>query len=164
MSDMADPWDLDSGSTSTRVPRTLETRQKSERKRNWSPSSILPDPEPQDGWGFKWCRSESRNQSDHRTYQKRLREGWEPVQAEDHPEMMMEIGFGDTNKAGLVEIGGLILCKMPVEMIEQRRQHFAKLTRGQVEAAEDSYMRDPDERAERLFKKRREVVFGQKAR
>jgi hypothetical protein len=163
MSDMAnDPWDFDA--PTTRAPRQLETRQRSERAREWQPSTILPDPIPQDGYTFRWCRAESRNQSDHRTYQKRLREGWEPVRAEDHQELMTDIGLGATQKTGIVEVGGLILCKMPDEMVEQRRRYYAKLSRGQVEAAEDNYMRDPHEVAERLFKKRRENVFGQNPR
>ena len=157
-----DPWGLEQATPTTRTPRTLETRQNSERKRVWQPSSMLPDPIPQDGWVFKWCRTEYRNVSDDRTFQKRLREGWEAVQAEDHPEMMSQSGL--TQKSGLVEVGGLILCKMPEEMVMQRRAYYANMNRDAAEAAEDNYMRDPDERSERLFKKRRDVVFGQKAR
>lgn len=159
MSDMVnDPWaDLDSPPAS-RTPRTLETRQHSERKRDWVPSSILPDPEPQDGWVFKWCRSETRNQSDHRNLQKRLREGWETVRAEDHPEMMTDVGLAQ--KTGLIEVGGLILCKMPAEMVEQRRKYFADRTRAITDAAEDNYLRDSDERMRKVAEKRRQTVFG----
>jgi len=44
-----------------------------------------------------------------------MREGWEPVKAEDHPELMM-VG---NEKTGNVEIGGLMLCKMAAEIIPQ---------------------------------------------
>jgi len=164
MSDTAyDPWGFDEVVVpATRAPRTLETRQHSERPRVWQPSSMLPDPIPQDGWTFKWCRTEIRNESDDRTYQKRLREGWEAVQAEDHPEMMSQAGL--RQKSGLVEVGGLILCKMPTEMVEQRREYYANLTRAKTDAAEDNYMRDDDERMKKVAEKRRQVVFGQKAR
>lgn len=157
MTETNDPWEA-LGGPATRAPRSVETRQSSERKRSWQPSSILPDPIPQDGWRFKWCRTETRNQSDHRNFQKRMREGWEPVRAEDHPEMMTEIGLAQ--KTGLVEVGGLVLCKMPEEMAEERRKYFADKTRAITDAAEDNYLRDSDERMKKVAEKRRQTVFG----
>lgn len=159
MSDTAfDPWDLDSGST--RAPRTLETRASSVRHLNWQPSAILPDPEPQDGWVFRWCRAEVHNQADHGTYQKRLREGWEAVQAEDHPEMMSNLGFGNQRYAGLVEVGGLILCKMPLEIAEQRRQYYANLTRQKTEDADNAFLRDNHERSMLKVAEKRRQTFA----
>lgn len=152
-----DPWNVLEG-PATRAPRTLENRQNSERKRVWQPASILPDPVPQDGKTFKWCRAEIRNTSDKANFSKRLREGWEAVRAEDHPEMMAE--WGSESKTGLIENGGLILCWMPTEMVEQRRKHFMEKTRGITEAAEDNYMRDSDERMRKVAEKRRQIVFG----
>lgn len=165
MSDMAnDPWAaLDTiEPPDARLPRALDTRQNSERTRQWSPSSILPEPLPQDGYGFKWCRSESRNNPDHQTFQKRLREGWEPVRAEDHPEMMMDLGpkIGVKERTGLVEVGGLILCKMPIEMLLQRRKYYADRTRSVTDAAEDNYMRDSNEFMQKVAENRRKIVFG----
>ena len=163
MSDTAfDPWGFDEAPT--RTPRSLETRQVSERARAWQPSSILPDPEPRDGWVFRWVRVEVRNQSDHGNYQKRLREGWEAVQAEEHPELMTDASFGDKKFSGLVEVGGLVLCKMPEEMAEQRRQYYLGLTREKTDSAENSYLRDNDERMAKVAEKRRQIAFGQRAR
>lgn len=160
MSDMADPWDLDTSSTTTRVPRTLETRASSERHLNWQPTSMLPDPEPHDGWVFRWCRAEVRNQADHGTYQKRLREGWEAVRAEDHPELMASAGFGNDRYAGLVEVGGLILCKMPLEMAEQRRQYYANYTRQKTEDADNAFLRDNNERSMLKVAEKRRQTFA----
>ena len=44
----------------------------------------------------------------------RRREGWEPCRAEDHPELELSLDVG-TKKSGNVEIGGLMLCKVPTE-------------------------------------------------
>jgi hypothetical protein len=155
-----DPWAMLDGVPATRVPRSLETRQKSERVRSWAPAAMLPDPDPQDGYVFRWCRAEIRNQSDKGAFQKRIREGWEPVNAEDHPELMMTEGFSNQPKFGTVEIGGLILCKMPAEMNEQRRQHFHALTQGITDSAEQNYMRDSNEVMQKVVQKRRQTVFG----
>ena len=36
----------------TREPRDLEPRENETRQKSWEPASILPDPDPQDGWVF----------------------------------------------------------------------------------------------------------------
>jgi hypothetical protein len=36
-----------------REPRNLETRENETRDMSWEPASILPDPDPQDGWVFQ---------------------------------------------------------------------------------------------------------------
>lgn len=165
MSDvMNDPWATLDDAPADRTPRTLETRQSSERARVWQPSAILPDPTPQDGWVFRWCAVEIRSQLHNQLFQKRLREGWEPVNAEDHPEMMMSAGLFDEKRRGLVEVGGLVLCKMPEEMAEQRRQYYHDLTVAKTDSAENSYLRDNDERMKKVAEKRRQIVFGQRTR
>ena len=153
-----DPWDSLEG-PSTRTPRSLETRDTSQRKKSWQPPQLLPDPTPQDGYVFKWVRSVfDRNRDDKANYNKRLREGWEPVQVQDHPELMMEIGV--TQTSGIVETGGLILCKMPAEFAEQRRRYYQDRTEQITEAAEESYLRDDNEVMKKHVEKRRRVVFG----
>ncbi len=164
MSDLAyDPWGFDEV-PETRAPRKLETRAVFERPRVWAPAAILPDPEPQDGWVFRWCRTEVRNKSDHQNYQSRLREGWEPVRPEDHPELMTQVGPRDARYNGIVEIGGLVLCKMTQEMADQRREYYAQKTRDVTDAAENSYLRDNDERMAKVQQKRRETIYGSRAR
>lgn len=153
----ADPWDALVEPT-TRAPRSVESRSNSERKKVWAPPTMLPDPEPQDGWVFKWVRTGSRGTDDKTNYQKRLREGWEPVNADEHPEMMVMLNIGQ--HAGHVEVGGLILCKMSQEMVDQRNRYYRDRTLGELEAAESNYMRDSDERMKKVLEKRRKVVFG----
>ena len=36
-----------------REPRNLETRENDVREQSWEPASILPDPEPQEGYVFR---------------------------------------------------------------------------------------------------------------
>jgi hypothetical protein len=153
-----DPWDLDT-SSSIRAPRTLETRASSERERNYQPSTILPDPEPQAGWVFRWCRVAIHSQPDHGSYQRRLREGWEAVRAEDHPELVTGGGFGDPRYNGLIEIGGLILCKQPVEVSERRRQYNADFTRQKTEDADNAFLRDNNEKAMLKVAEKRRKTF-----
>lgn len=151
------PWDALAEPT-TRQPRAIDTRTTTQRKTSWTEPTMLPDPTPRDGWSFKWVRTATREKDDKANFQKRSREGWEPVNAEDFPEMMIELNTGVTH--GKVEVGGLILCQMPLEMVQQRNAHYQKVTAQELEAAEDSYMRDDDERMKKVIEKRRQAVFG----
>jgi hypothetical protein len=73
---------------------------------------------------------------------RKMREGWEPVKAEDHPELMM-VG---NEKTGNVEIGGLMLCKMPKEKFEARKDYYDQQAQNQMESVDNSFMRQNDPR------------------
>lgn len=151
------PWD-ELVEPVVRNPRSLDTREQSSRRRSWVEPTMLPDPLPQDGYVFKWVRTASRNVEDKTNYQKRIREGWEPVDAGDHPELMLELSVGQTS--GKVEVGGLILCKMPEEMAAQRKDYYQSRTRAEMDSAENSYLRDSDERMRKFAESQRKTVFG----
>ena len=155
---MTDPWDAILAEPTARAPRTLETREQSSRRRSWVEPTMLPDPTPQDGYVFKWVRTATRNVEDKTNYQKRIREGWEPVDAAEHPEMMLELSVGQTS--GKVEVGGLILCKMPEDMAEQRKDYYHRRTTAELDSAENSFLRDSDERMKKFAEKQRKMVFG----
>ncbi len=151
-----DPWEV-LAAPSTRTPRSLETREKSERSRTWSQPSILPEIEPRDGWVHKWVRTDTRNVPDKTTYSKRLREGWEPIDVAEYPEL---IGYAEGRHTGRAEVGGLVACRMPAEMVKQRTDHYSGVTRDQETAAEEHYLRDSNELMKKVAENKRRVVFG----
>ena len=145
-----------------RTPRENETRTKFERPKQWLPPELLPTPNPEDGYEFRWIRVSTLGTSDPMNVSSKLREGWEPVKASEHPEIqLMDVGekrrFPDS-----IEIGGLMLCKTPKEFVTQRNQFFQAQTDGQMASVDNSFMRENDSRMP-LFKERRsEVSFGRK--
>lgn len=130
--------------------RDANTREKSVRQ--WTPAAILPDPKPQPGWVFRWIRTSILGQNDLTNVSGKMREGWEPVKGEDHPELMLE-----TNKAGNVEIGGLILCKAPKELMDQRDAYYTRQARAQMDSVNNTLMRENDPRMP-LFKEHKSEV------
>ena len=154
---MNDPWESLEG-PATRTPRSQETRERTERPRTWNAGNILPEVQPRDGWAFKWVRLSDKGVEDKKNFSQRLYQGYEPVRVEDFPELAHEVRFSE-NK-GLVERGGLVLCKIPQEVVDDRTRQIREKTEAKLESAESDYMRDPGEYAERLYKKRRDVVFG----
>lgn len=159
MTETLDPWDA-LVAPATIVPRSLETRDKTERKQ-WSEPSVLPEIEPRDGWVHKWVRTDSMGKQDKSNYSKKLREGWEPIDVADYPELLT---YADDRHSGRAEVGGLIACRMPAEMAKDRNDHYAGKSRQQENDAEEHYMRDQHELMRKVNDSKRKVVFGQRAR
>ena len=158
-----------------RNPRSLETRSDNERLTEWKPPSVLPDPTPQKGWAFRWVRTSMTGQSDNTNVSMRFREGWDPVKAVDHPELSV-IPDHESRFPGCVEVGGLLLCKTPVEFTElgglllckapeetaaARQQHYQQKAAQQMESVDQAYMRENDPRMPVLAPDRRSrTTFG----
>ena len=106
-----------------REKRTEESREAEQREAVWTPASLLPDPEPSDGWHFRWIRTSMGGSQDNINVSRAFREGYIPVKAEDHPELKIISDYG-SQFDGNVEIGGLLLCKIPSEVIEQKRAYL----------------------------------------
>ena len=127
--------------TIDRKNRDLTTREKSARA-VYVPPSNLPDPTPEPGWVYHWVATHVLGQSEVTNVSRRMREGWEPVKAEDHPELMM---MGN-DKTGNVEIGGLMLCKMAAEKAKARDAYYDTQAQNQMESVDNSFMRQNDPR------------------
>ena len=103
-----------------RISRELETREKVERPRSWAPPSLLPDPTPEPGYAYRWIRVSTMGQSDPRNVSAKLREGWEPVVAKDHPEVLNFLDNDNERYKDNIVIGGLMLCKTPNGLSDYR--------------------------------------------
>jgi len=143
----------------TRTSRELNTREAASRPKRWMPPQLLPDPKPEAGYAFRWIRIATLGKDDPTNLNSKLQEGWEPVKASDHPEIRL-FGASDKNFPGNIVTGGMILCKSPVEFIEQRDEYFRQQADTQMQSVDNTYMRDSDPRMP-LFKERSSsVTFG----
>lgn len=129
----------------SRLSRELETREKQTRRRSWAPPELLPSPNPEPGFEFRWIRISALGQSDPMNVSSKLREGWEPVKASDHPEVMMMATENERFKDNIV-IGGLMLCKTPTEFVEDRNAYYRKQAEGQMQSVNNNFMRENDPR------------------
>ena len=123
-----------------RTPRSVEKREQEVRQENWTPPNLLPDPLPKDGWSFKWVRIKSMGQDDPMNYSKKLREGWEAVPIEEVPEMEHLVLDPNPRFEGKIEVGGLLLCRMPSKMASQRNQHYVNQSRDSIDSVDQSVM------------------------
>jgi len=133
----------------SRTPHDLETREKQTRRRSWAPPELLPSPNPEPGYDFRWVRISTLGNSDPRNISSKLREGWEPVKASDHPEIITMMDSNDRFKDNVV-VGGLMLCKTPTEFVEDRNAYYKRQADGQMQTV-NNFMRENDPRMP-LFK------------
>ena len=127
--------------TIDRITRDLKTREKNTRY-VYTPASALPDPTPEPGIAYRWIATHVLGEAQNTNVSTKMREGWEPVKAVDHPELMLE----GNAKTGNVELGGLMLCKMPTERAQARDEYYAKQAQAQMDSVDNSFMRNNDPR------------------
>jgi len=136
-----------------KLAREMQTREFSERSKQWMPPELLPEPDKEAGYAYRWIRVSMLNQADPRNLSTKIREGWEPVAIEEQPKFKLLVDPNSRFKDN-VEIGGLLLCKAPKEFVEQRAKYYANQTQAQTEAVDNNLMRQSDPRMP-LFKERK---------
>jgi hypothetical protein len=127
----------------------------------WKQPDLLPTPKGEEGWVFRWIRTSMIGESDNRNVSMRFREGWEPVSSEDYPELMVVSDHGsEWGNKGCVEIGGLLLCKAPAELMESRRKYHEDLANKQMQAVDQSMMSQSHDKAPMFKERKTRVSFG----
>ena len=128
-----------------KLARELDTREMTVRPMQWQQPELLPEPDKQAGYAYRWIRVSTLNTADPRNLSAKLREGWEPVRLEEQPKFQL---LADPNSRfkDNIEVGGLLLCKTPLEFVDQRNAHYAKQSDAQMNAVENTLMRQSDPR------------------
>ena len=145
--------------TTNKLARELDTRIQAERPKQWMPPELLPEPDKQPGYAYRWIRVSTLNAADPRNISAKLREGWEPVGLEEQPKYRL-LASGDGRFKDNIEIGGLLLCKTPSEFVSQRRDYYDKQTRAQTEAVDNNLMRQSDPRMPLFKENKSSSTFG----
>lgn len=142
-----------------RATREVATRAVTERPKQWMPPELLPEPDKQAGYAYRWIRVSMLNQADPRNLSTKIREGWEPVAVEEQPKFKLLIDPNSRFRDN-IEIGGLLLCKAPEEFVDQRSDYYRNQTAAQTEAVDNNLMRQSDPRMP-IFKERKSTSsFG----
>ena len=142
-----------------RVQREVQTRATTERPKQWMPAELLPEPDKQAGYAYRWIRVSTLNNADPRNVSSKLREGWEPVSVEEQPKFKLLLDPNSRFKDS-IEIGGLLLCKTPEDFVNQRNAYFANQTEAQTEAIDNSLMKQSDVRMPLFNERKSTTSFG----
>lgn len=133
-----------------RMPRSTESRNQTQRPQQWAPPELLPEPDKQPGYKYRWIRVTLGGQADARNISTKIREGWEPVKVEEQPQYALLVN-GEGRWKDCVQVGDVMLCKTPEELAEQRNQHYLAQSEQQIKAVDNNLMRQNDPRMP-LFK------------
>jgi hypothetical protein len=142
-----------------RIDREVETREVSSRPMQWQQPELLPEPDKQAGFAYRWIRVATLNSADPRNLSAKLREGWEPVRVEEQPKFQLLVDPQSRFKDN-IEIGGLLLCKTPVEFVQQRNDYYQKQSASQTEAVDNNLMRQSDPRMPIFNERKSTTSFG----
>lgn len=142
-----------------RLARELDSRAKVQRPQAWRPPETLPSPDPRPGWKHRWVRLSTMGTADPSNISSKLREGYEPCKADDYPEMMMHAAMEGRFK-GSIEVGGLLLCRIPEEFLEQRMKYYDQQNQAQIDSVDNNFLRENDPRMPLFSEKKTKVTFG----
>jgi hypothetical protein len=129
----------------SRTSRESEVRNKDLRKKPWTPPSSLDAPPAPEGFVHKWIRTESMGFQDTANVSKKLREGWEFVRSEEIKNSLGDHDYpviSDGKYAGLIGVGGLVLARIPKEIMQSRAEYFARITQDRMKAIDNDLMKE----------------------
>jgi len=142
-----------------RVARELETREKQVAVKHWKPADRLPEPHEVEGYGHRWIRKSVLGVADPTNLSKNLREGWEFCKLSEYPELQLAVDASSAS-SDIIEVGGLVLCRLPKEMIRQRDAYYNGANLSQMEAVDSNFMKENDPRMPLFAEKKSQTSFG----
>jgi hypothetical protein len=120
---------------------------------------MLEAPEPPVGFVHRWVRVAMRGEEDKINVHSKLREGWEPVRADEYPKY--ETAVIDSGKyQGVIGQGGLMLCRMPAETVRERNEYYGGRTREQMTAVDQDLMKEQHPSMPISNSRQSRVTFG----
>ena len=141
--------------------RESETREKVSRRKPWAPPSQLDAPPAPAGFVHRWIRAESVGQLDNKNVSARLREGWEFVRSDEFPDQ--EWPNIDSGKyQGVIAVGGLMLARIPKEIVKEREKYFAQVTQDKDDAVANDPLKDQHPSMPISNERSTRVTFGGK--
>jgi hypothetical protein len=99
------------------------------------------------------------DKADNKNVSKRFREGWEPVPKEQVRELKVMNDIGSQWADG-VEVGGLLLCRAPEELVQKKRDYLRRKSAEQLRSVDENYMRDSNPNMRKFAEKQTRTEFG----
>jgi hypothetical protein len=144
-----------------RTSRESDVRKKEMKKTTWAPPSSLDAPAAPNGFAHRWIRTSIQGFEDMGNVTKKLREGWEFVRAEELKDQAQNFPVINQGQyAGCVGIGGLVLARIPLEILKARSEYFRKITSDQMNAVDNDLMKEQNPDMPINIERQSRVTFG----
>ena len=142
-----------------KTSRASQTRAKTEKPKVWTPPSSLDAPPAPDGYHHRWIRAESMGFDDTKNMAGKLRSGYELVRADEYPGSNYPV-MTDGKYKGVIGVGGLLLARIPVEIVKARDEYFNKITQDKDTAVEQDLMKEQHPSMPINAERQTRVTFG----
>jgi len=142
-----------------KTSRASQTRAKTEKPKVWTPPSSLDAPPAPDGYHHRWIRAESMGFDDTKNMAGKLRSGYELVRADAYPGSEYPTVTEGKYK-GVIGVGGLLLAKVPIEVVKAREAYFDGMTKDANDAIENDLMKEQHPGMPINAERQSRVTFG----
>jgi len=142
-----------------RTSRASQTREKTSQKKVWTPPSSLDAPPAPAGFHHRWIRTETMGFDDTKNMAGRLRSGYELVRADAYPGSDYPV-MNEGKYKGVIGVGGLLLARIPEEIVKSRDEYFKKVTQDKDEAIESDLLKDQHPSMPINAERQTRVTFG----
>ena len=150
-------------STIDRTSRESDKKASKEAKKSWTPPSSLDAPPAQNGYAHRWIRTTVQGFEYTANVSKKMREGWEFVKVD---QVRNEIGdnsypfYTEGKYEGCIGIGGLVLARIPEEILVQRAEYFRRITQDRMNAVDNDLMKEQHPDMPINIDRQSRVTFG----
>ena len=142
-----------------KTSRASQSRAKTAKKTTWTPPSSLDAPPAPDGYHHRWIRAETMGFDDTKNMSGKIRSGYELVRADEYPETDYPT-VQDGKYKGVIGVGGLLLARIPVEVVKSREQYFNNMTQDADTAIERDLMKEQHPGMPINAERQSRVTFG----
>ena len=142
-----------------RTSRASQTREKTTQKKVWTPPSSLDAPPAPDGYHHRWIRAETMGFDDTKNMSGKIRSGYELVRADEYPGSEYPT-VQDGKYKGVIGVGGLLLAKVPEEIVKSREAYFNSMTQDADDAIENDLMKEQHPGMPINAERQSRVTFG----
>lgn len=142
-----------------KTPRASQSRVSDKKPTTWTPPSSLDAPTAPDGFRHRWIRTETLGMDDTKNMSGKLRSGWELVRADQYPEHPYP-QVAEGKYAGVIGVGGLVLARIPEEILVARSEYFSRITQEQITAVDNDLMKEQRPGMPINIERQSRVTFG----
>ena len=142
-----------------KTSRASQTRAKTAQKVVWTPPSSLDAPPAPAGFHHRWIRAETMGFDDTKNMAGKLRSGYELVRADEYPRSEYPVMTEGKYKV-VIGVGGLLLARIPEEIVKARDEYFRKITQDKDDAIESDLMKEQHPGMPINVERQTRVTFG----
>ena len=142
-----------------KTSRASQSRAKTAKKTTWTPPSSLDAPPAPDGYHHRWIRAETMGFDDTKNMSGKIRSGYELVRADEYPGSEYP-SVQDGKYKGVIGVGGLLLARIPEEIVKARDEYFRKITQDKDDAIESDLMKEQHPGMPINAERQTRVTFG----